>query len=198
MESTVALKAALRKIDGPWDAGWVLDKHSLSSTPIGTYPNGRTMFDTKRSEVGEATFQLKYRSGWDQVSSLAETLVAHIYPKLTDVGFIVPMPASTARQRQPVTEVAQALGKLVNKPVIESLAKAVGGQSLKDLHSKEEKMAAIGDSFSIVDSITNEGRWNVLMIDDLFDTGASMEAACKALRGYAKVNRIYVAALTWK
>ncbi|EDL2203878.1 ComF family protein, partial [Salmonella enterica subsp. enterica serovar Typhimurium] len=27
---------------------------------------------------------------------------------------------------------------------------------------------------------------------------ASMEAACAALRGYNKINNIYVAALTWR
>lgn len=191
------MKVNLRAIRGPWDAGWVLDKHVLSSTYIGDNAQGHPQFDTTRSEAGEAAFRLKYRSDWNQVGPLVEALANEIFPRLSEVGFIVPMPASNARQRQPVTEVARALGERIKVPVFESLAKAPGGASLKDLHTKDEKVAAIGNTITVVDCIS-EGSWNVLLVDDLYDTGASMEAACAVLRSYAKVKKIYVAALTWK
>ncbi|WP_347566755.1 ComF family protein [Delftia sp. SD018] len=188
----------MKELHGDWDAGWALDKHVLSSTYVGDNEWGRPQFDTQRSEVGEASFQLKYRSDWAQVQVLAQALAANILPKISSVGFIVPMPASKVRDRQPVTEVARALGMLVQKPVFESLAKAPGGPSLKDLQTKQEKLDALAQRLSIVKHITNEGRWDVLLVDDLYDSGASMETACAALRGYEKVNKIYVAALTWK
>lgn len=192
------MKVSPRAVHGPWDAGWVLDKHTLSSQFIGHNEFGHPVFDTKRSEAGEATYQLKYRGDWDQAKILAQAVAEHIYPKLNQVGFIVPMPASRVRPRQPVTAVAEAVGEIVGVPVFTKLLTKASGTALKDLSTKEEKTAAIGDSFKIADEITNDGAWNVLLIDDLFDTGASMEAACKALRGYKKVSRIYVAALTWK
>jgi predicted amidophosphoribosyltransferase len=193
------LKVALKQIKGVWDEGWVLDKHSVSSVYVGDNEYGRPQFDTTRTEVGEATFQLKYRNDWTQAKRLAQAIADNIYPKLSEVGFIVPMPASNQRVRQPVTEVANELGVLVKKPVFGSLlVKAQNGKSLKDLSSKEEKLAAIGNSFSVNDEITSDGRWNVLVIDDLFHTGASMEAACKVLRAFRKVGKIYLAALTWR
>ncbi|EBK2138135.1 ComF family protein, partial [Salmonella enterica subsp. enterica serovar Enteritidis] len=70
--------------------------------------------------------------------------------------------------------------------------------SLKNLNTKEEKIAAIANSFSVNDTIDNNGSWNVLIIDDLYHTGASMEAACAVLNDYTKVKNIYVAALTWR
>jgi predicted amidophosphoribosyltransferase len=193
------LKVELRKIVGPWDAGWVLDKHTVKSTYIGDDSQGRPQFDTVRSEVGEATFLLKYRARWDQVPALAQALAKHIWPKLDAVGFIVPMPASNKRERQPVHEVARALGQLTNTPVFENLLlRSATDRPLKDMATKEEKLAALGGRFSIRDEISNDGKWNVLLLDDLFDTGASMEEASKALRTYAKARSIYVAALTWK
>jgi predicted amidophosphoribosyltransferase len=193
------VKVALRRIRGNWDDGWVLDKHSVSSEYLGDNEHGRRQFKTLRTEVGEATFQLKYRHDWTRVKPLAQAIADHIYPKLDQVGFIVPMPASSHRARQPVVEVARALGTLVNRPVFcDLLRKAMGGKSLKDLDTKDEKIAAIGDSFSVNDEISNEGRWNILVVDDLFHTGASMEAACKVLRAYRKVGRIYLGALTWR
>lgn len=193
------LKVALRQIRGPWDSGWVLDKHTLHSTYLGEDAYGHARYDTTRTEVGEATFQLKYRNDWGQVTHLAQAIADYIYPKFSEVGFILPMPASNQRARQPVTEVANELGALVKVPVFNNiLLKAANGTSLKDLNTKEEKVKAIGNSFSVNDAITNEGRWNALIVDDLFHTGASMEAACRVLRTYPKVGSIYVAALTWK
>lgn len=192
------MQVAMRQVFGPWDQGWVLAKHTLSSTYLGDNEYGRPTFQTIRSEVGEATYQLKYRQAYGQVEPLAATLVEHVLPRFADVGFIVPMPASTARARQPVTEVALAVGKMIGKPVFTELLLKEKGQSLKDLHGKDEKLAALKDRMQIVNRIPNEGRWNVMLIDDLFDSGASMEAACATLRTYAKVGRIYVAALTWK
>lgn len=193
------LKVSLRQIRGPWDCGWVLDKHTLKSVYLGDDAYGHAQFDTTRTEVGEATYQLKYRTDWAQVKLLAQTIADHIYPKFSQVGFILPMPASTRRARQPVTEVANELGALVKVPVFDNiLLKTANGTSLKNLNSKEEKVAAIGNSFSVNDAITNNGKWNVLVVDDLFHTGASMDAACKVLRTYPKVGNIYVAALTWR
>ena len=190
------MKVSLRQIRGLWDEGWVLDKHSVSSVYRGPGPHD---FDTIRTEVGEATFQLKYRQDWLQAKPLAQAIADNIYPKLSQVGLIVPMPASSQRARQPVTEVANELGAIVKIPVFSNvLMKATTGKSLKDLSTKDEKIEAIGDSFSLNDEISNIGKWNVLVVDDLFHTGASMETACKVLRGYPKIGRIYVTALTWR
>jgi predicted amidophosphoribosyltransferase len=177
----------------------VLDKHTLHSIYLGDDEYGHARYDTTRTEVGEATFQLKYRNDLAQTKPLAKAIADHIYSKFSQVGFILPMPASNQRTRQPVTEVANELGALVKVPVFSNiLLKATNGTSLKNLNTKEEKVEAIGDSFSVNDAITNNGKWNVLVVDDLFHTGASMEAACKVLRTYPKVGNIYVAALTWR
>ena len=189
----------LKQIYGPWAQGWVLDKHIVRSTYLGDNEFGHAMFDTVRTEVGEATFQLKYRSDLTQAPHLAAALAQHVFPKLADVGFILPMPASNYRKVQPVHLVATELGKLVKRPVFDGiLLKKQGGISLKNLHTKDEKLEAIGNGFHIENQIGQDGRWNALVIDDLFDTGASMEKACEALKTYPKVSGIYVAALTWK
>lgn len=193
------MDVVLRQLQGPWNAGWALNKHMLRSTYLGDDEYGRARFESVRTDVGEATYQLKYRQDWGQAQHLARALLDHVVPKFAEIGFIVPMPASTARARQPVTEVAQALGALSGISVFpDLLRKASNGKSLKDLQTKEEKIEAIGDSFTVHDTIQGTGPWNVLVVDDLFHTGASMEAACAALRKYPKVRSVYVAALTWR
>jgi predicted phosphoribosyltransferase len=54
---------------------------------------------------------------------------------------------------------------------------------------------ASGNSFSVEDQTQGDGSWNVLVVDDLYDTGASLGAACQVLRKDQKVRPIYVAAV---
>jgi hypothetical protein len=57
-------------IDGPWIEGFVLDRHVISSHPIG-YVGEHMQFETTRSPLGELVYQLKYRNG--PVSDIVET-----------------------------------------------------------------------------------------------------------------------------
>ena len=56
--------------------------------------------------------------------------------------------------------------------------------------------AALAGRFAVNDVIVGDGKWNALLLDDLFDTGASMEAVCNALRSYRKIDKVYAAAIT--
>ena len=196
------MNANLRKIEGNWDIGYALDKHMLHSDFLGYDEHNRPRFDNHRTEAGEAVYRLKYQSDWSQVEPLADAIVEHIVPKFNPIGLVVPVPASKARARQPVYEIARAVAKRIkvgfSEDIVCKTAAGNGAMALKDLTTKDEKVAALEGRFTIKDSITDEGRWNALVVDDLFDSGASMEAVCAALRTYRKINEIYVATLTWK
>ncbi len=189
----------LKQIYGNWDEGYALDRHVISSTPIGYNDYGRMQFDTNRTDAGEALFLLKYRSRWDQAPPLAQAVFAHIVPKFPPIGLIVPMPPSSIRARQPVFEVANELAQLMSLTSWENiLTKAPGGASLKNLVTKQDKVNALAGRITVTDAIATQGKWDALLLDDLFDSGASMEAATAALKTYSKVDKVYVAALTWK
>ncbi|MFZ1887042.1 MAG: hypothetical protein WAU33_03360 [Candidatus Binataceae bacterium] len=63
-----------RKIPGRWRDGYALDLHTLSSTPIGYNEFGHMQFDTKRSEVGELLYQLKFNRDETVVPEITESL----------------------------------------------------------------------------------------------------------------------------
>lgn len=196
------MQVQIKKLEGSWDLGYALHKHTLSSTYLGDDEYGHPRFDTTRSEPREALYQLKYRSDWNQVAPIAAQLQATLLPLFEKIGLIIPMPASTVRARQPVDELATELGRITGIPVLDNIVvkspAPEGSPQLKNLHSREEKDAALQGRFSINPSITNDGCWNALLLDDLFDTGATMDAVCKALRTYNKINRVYAASITWK
>lgn len=196
------MKVKLKRITGNWTDGYVLDKHTLRSQFAGYSESGRAMFDTTRTEVGEALFQLKYRQDFDQVKPLAKAVARHIVPMFENIGLVVPAPASTARARQPVPEVAKAVADRIEVPFFDNLvvksAVLANSGSLKDMDTKEEKVTALKGRFVLNKAIQNPGKWNALVIDDLYQTGATLEAVCKILAGYSKIGNVYVAALTWR
>ncbi len=192
------MKVNVKEIGGNWSKGFALDKHILRSEFLGYNSSGYPEFNNTRSEAGEALFQLKYRDDQDQAQILAAQIVESIYPLLDTVGFIVPMPASKDRAWQPVTQIALEVGKLTALPVFQKiLTKKPTGQSLKDLGSRDERVKALEGKIQLGDEISGNGKWNVLLVDDRYDTGASVEAACAVLKTYSKVNNIYVATVTW-
>lgn len=192
----------LRELHGNWDKGFALHKHVLNSVPIGHNQAGYMQFDTTRSEPGEALYQLKYKGDFKQVDPLANAIRDHIAPVLGKFAMVIPMPATKQRARQPVHEIAAALSKLTGTLYADGLLlkhpPVPGAPEIKNLGTKEEKVVALADRFYLDTSfITNDGKWGALLVDDKYDTGASLEAACSILRGYKKIGKIYVATCSW-
>jgi predicted amidophosphoribosyltransferase len=196
------MKNNVKAICGNWDTGFALDKHTISSDFLGYDQNGRAQFDTKRTEVGEALYQLKYRNDFSKVEPLALGIMEHIVPRLGKIGLVIPMPATNVRPRQPVTEVARALAEHLKVPMFDNILIKTPPKpdepQLKDIVGKAQKVSALQGRFDINDAIENNGQWSALVVDDLFDTGASMEAATSKLRSYNKIGNVLVATLTWK
>lgn len=195
------MKVNVKQICGNWDLGYAMDKHLIKSTYLGDNEYGKPMFQNDRTEIGEAVYQLKYQNDLNQVEALAQCLLVNAVPLFQNIQLIIPMAASSVRVVQPVTAITEALASKMGNNMLsfnEILIKASGGVPLKNLNTKEEKVAAVAGAFSYQDQIGEGGPYNALIVDDLFHTGTSMEAAVAVLRSYNKINKIYVAALTWR
>ena len=62
-------------IGGPWVEGFVLDRHVISSRPVG-YVGEHMQFETTRSSLGDLVYQLKYRNG--PLNDIVDTAVAFV------------------------------------------------------------------------------------------------------------------------
>lgn len=191
----------IKKLDGNWDLGYALDKHMHQSTFIGKDVFGHPRFDNQRSSAGEALYQLKYRRDYTKSKEIAQAIKQHIFPLFSDVDFIIPMPFSKEREIQPVYILVEDLAELTQLPfTTEMLKRNSPSTSSKDLPTKNAKKAELENSLEINQMITGKSkeRYNVLLIDDLYDTGASLEAACTLLKSYNRIGKIFVATVTWK
>lgn len=196
------MEVNLRELHGNWDKGFALHKHTLSSTFTGHNEYGHPTFNNVRSDPGEALYQLKYQNDFSQVAPLAHAMFENIVPAVGKFGIVVPMPATKQRPRQPVHEIAELLSELTETLYADKLLlknpPPLGAPQIKDLGTKAEKVAALSERFFLDETfVTNDGKWGALLVDDRYDSGASVEAACAILQTYAKIGKIFVATCTW-
>ena len=188
-----------REISGNWRAGWALDVHTLSSRPL---PSGG--YDTERTEFGELVFQLKYRHDRTKIQPIAAVSAKFIkekfavdgYPILPYVRAILPIPPSDKnRDFQPVIEVAQEIGRLLNVPVqtdyLTKTKQTISLKNLSDIASKREQLRGV----FAVQSQDLKNRC-VLLIDDLYDSGTTLTEAAKVLYEQGGVQHVLVLTLT--
>jgi predicted amidophosphoribosyltransferase len=188
----------VRQIQGPWNLGFSLDKHTLNSTYLGDDEHGHARFNTTRSEIGEALYQLKYKSDQSQIAALAAQMAASLGNHFASTSFVVPMPPSKHRAIQPLAEIAKQVASIMGVPCLENvLVKTTQTAQMKDIPTREDRITALCSAF-VVNDVLADGQYDVLVIDDLYDTGSSLEAATIMLRQYRKIRNIFVATLTRK
>lgn len=185
------------RIEGAWSGGWALDLHTLSSVFIGYSASGREQFDTKRSELGELVYQLKYRQQSKAAEKIAATMAGFLSAKprvVSQIDLVVPVPPSTHRPVQPVNLITLKLARQLKKPCSENaIRKAQKTPALKSLTDLEKRREALDGAFE-GDTAQLNGK-GVLLIDDLYRSGATANAVTLALIA-AGASRVYFLAAT--
>jgi predicted amidophosphoribosyltransferase len=187
------------KLPGPWSLGFALDKHIQSSDFLGYDGAGHSQFDTTRTELGEAVFLIKYRSDRSRVGNVADTAVnfirEHILPSHA-ISVICPVPPSNAgRSFQPVIAIAQAIGESLSIPVdTETISRQPSAVLAKDLTSHEERWAMVVKGLAIQPA--GFAGKTVLLLDDLYQTGATAETIAKACTALGGASAVIFIAIT--
>lgn len=178
------------RIYGTWDEGIVLDNHMLKSVFLGYDNRGREKFENTRTEIGELIYKYKYKNSADSLIKIIN-LIKDIIEKWDlkrKIDMVIPVPPSNKmRSYQPVFEIAKEIANFLDK------------DCRLDILLKEDDLQA-KDNFNV------EGRFkqivkinqpaNVLIVDDLYSTGATLNEVCKILREDRNVMKIYVLAIT--
>jgi hypothetical protein len=172
-----------RALTGPWACGWSLGFHS--------HFNGS---EWSRSGVGSLTYRLKYEGDVSVVSELvAQTLeLGRLHPELFQVDTILPVPPSNPRPMDPVQVFCTALAQSLNCPVLNNLSKTRRTEPQKGLKTLAQKRDNVRGAFALSSGLKGK---RVLLIDDLFDSGATLEEITRLLTLH-RASRINVLTLT--
>ena len=184
-----------KPIGGSCFAGWAMDLHTLSSIPLDP---DHHVFDTKRSEIGEAVYNLKYRDDRSWVSPIASTIAAFVAYRedFAGVKAVLAVPASNLlRAFQPVPAIASAIGQILELPVpVDYILKTRETIPLKGIDDQQRRHEALQDAFRVADE--RFAGAHVLLVDDLFRSGETLDAVAAILVSQGKVGKVSVVTAT--
>ena len=182
-----------RQIPGRWRLGYALDLHTVSSTFLGHDDLGHPTFDTRRSEVGELLYRLKYSGDQSVVPEIAETAADFLRRWALPLDLVVAVPPSKPRSVQPVHLLATELGRRLGVPFSRDLVTRTRAvPELKGIFEYDDRMKALDGAHAVASGAVRGRR--VLLFDDLYRSGATMNAVADTL--YAQGGAADVLALT--
>lgn len=183
------------QITGPWDDGYTLDRQTLRSVPIGIDPYGHMRFDTTRTPLGELVYRLKNKNDEEAIEPIAETVEDYVTGWKIYFELIVPAPPSSARVLQPVVAVARRLAERMEKTCCENCIEKVKSTSqMKDVGEWDQRKKVLENAFVAHPERIKDRR--ILLLDDLFESGATLRGAAQALLEQGKAQAVYALALT--
>ena len=161
---------------------------------IGYNEFGHPEFDSLRSELGEMVYRLKYKGDKDVIAPIVEAVGEFVKNWGIHPDAVVPMPPSKQRSFQPVLAIAGELARSMSLPLhAESIKKTKATNQMKDLGDFAARAAALEAAFASDKALEGKA---VLLFDDLFQSGATMNVAARTLKGQGQVNSVYALALT--
>lgn len=186
------------KLSGNWTQGYALDIHTVDSTFIGYDEYGHEVFDTRRSEIGELLYGLKYKSdktALDEIIDTAANFLKSRWKIVDATDAIMPVPPSRNRAFQPVLKITKGLSSRLKIPFHDDLlVKTKETPELKNVYEYEMRMKLLKNAFSVARNVLN-GQ-SILLIDDLYRSGATLNAITEILYKQGKVHKVYVLTLT--
>src|ERR1700749_1222981 len=94
-----------RQLTGSWLEGYALDVHSTGSEFLGYDEYGHEQFDTKRTDVGELLYRVKYKGDETALAELADVMAKFVRSKRIPSEIIVPVPPTRVRRVQPLSRI---------------------------------------------------------------------------------------------
>jgi len=180
------------KLKGNWKSGYAIELHTKKSVFIAP-----GQFDTTYTDTGLALNLLKYHQDYSQISVLSDLAISFLKSRKATpyIDVIIPVPPSAFRKTQPVEEIAKIISKKLSIPIdIKFLLKLHDTSQLKGIDDPIERKKILEGVFEVSDLRYNGKR--VLLFDDLFRSGSTLNEITRILYTNGKVRFVYVLTLT--
>lgn len=153
------------------------------------------MFDTKRTEVGELLYQLKYRRNLETLDALVAATIAFVQSWPIVPNALISVPPTRTRRFQPVFEIALRLAEALGMPLHNDFVRKIRNTAeLKNVFEYNERIRLLENAYRVRDQ-SLQGK-AVLVFDDLYRSGATLNAVTRVLYEQAQCSDVYVLALT--
>ena len=173
-------------LPGPWLRGFALGMHSQDSD------------EGALTTAGELLDRFKYGGQRDTLRIIAPAMarVMVSLPEYAGVHVVLHVPSTPRRAAvEPALDLAKALSKRLRIPWLPRfIARTREVKPQKDIASWEDKQRNVRGAFRVRRPEFVRGR-KVLLVDDVYDSGATLEEACRVLKE-AGVAEVVVATVT--
>jgi ComF family protein len=171
------------ELSGDFDLGYSLSSHSCLRKS-----------DKKRTKMGELVYRFKYKFDKQSGEKLADLVIEFLEKnqnfKNTDVLITVP-PSFSSRPFDPLTFLAQRISQPTKIQYLSEIIKRKKiSKPQKKIFILKEKWENISDAFIINNEVNLQNK-KVLLLDDLYDSGATVNTISKLLKEIG-VEKIFV------
>lgn len=183
----------LINLNGPWDLGYAIALHSISSIPIDP---ARHYFDTTYTPVGKLLHNFKYvrsYSSKDDLVNIATAIIKAMFDQLPIDILTIP-PSNVKRvSYQPMEEIAKSVSSNLEIKFQKIITQKKMEKTMKNMGLKDEKKIYLSDNlYCSENNIKNK---NVFIIDDIFASGATLEICTQKLKEQ-KCEKVYILTFT--
>jgi predicted amidophosphoribosyltransferase len=182
------------RLNGPWDEGFALDVHTRSAKNIKNHEYGYPVYGTEYTKLGKLLHYLKYRNDIGKLPEIMEIAEPFIksWDAIKQVNLVIPAPFSKLRVYQAADEIAKAIADSINVEYSNQIL-------CKDITKESEDIPSTGKRQivgTIHEKTAAEKEYNILLVDDFYDSGSTLTESVRILRQDSLIKKIYVLTIT--
>jgi len=155
---------------------------------------GHPEFENEYSEMGHFLHLFKYKNEHDRLFDIVELVKPFLlsWQAMQEVSFVLPVPSSKVRIYQPAQEIASEIASLIKVGYSSEILQKKSSIESKGL-SASGKQQIQG---TIVKTAKATKEHNMLLVDDLYKSGATLTECIRVLREDPMINKIFVLTMT--
>jgi len=178
-----------RELKGEWDEGYAFDLHTTSSTSyIDEY--GQIQYENQYSKLGLALNRFKYHNDYSQLTNIIEKCIPFIdiWHSLKLVDLVIPVPPSDkGRLYQPAFEIGKEVAKYLKTLYSDEVL-------INTSHTEAKHETKPQGSIEI--NKRPKYKYNILLVDDLYNTGNTLKECVKVINENNLAYQIFVMTIT--
>lgn len=181
-------------VQGNWDFGIVLDKHTISSEYLGEDIFGNPKYYNNRTKLGELVYELKYKNKYDNIDKIKSLIKSYLIKDSNLNGnfdVILSIPPSKSRNVQPVSLIGKAISDIFHCCYVNNVLVKTSDEQSKNMVNKQSIQGTIQQR------VLANRKTNILLIDDIYSTGTTANECVKVLKNDKNIDKIYYLAMTY-